>query len=878
MSSRLSAGANSSWPDEENIRRLLELVDQPSSVTAAEPSADDYDVAALAALLADTWSRLRPQKGDGDDSATTEVPAESAAKLPRQIGRFEIRGILGCGGFGLVLLAYDPHLHREVALKLPRPEILLSHRLRQRFLREAQAAALLDHSNIVPVYEAAELGPLWYLTRGYVAGPTLGEWLDEQGGAVAPRIAAEMVRQLATAVEHAHSRGVLHRDLKPSNVLLEPIAGQPGRWVVKLADFGLAKRIEDTDQISRQGELLGTPQYMAPEQATCRAADVAVHTDIYGLGVILFELLTGKPPYVGTNDQQTLHLIQEGNPPLHALRSSEVPRNLEAVCLKCLAASPQLRYQSAAQLLADLNRFLAGEPVQARSVGRATRVWLWCRRKPVAATSGLAAVLLIAGSVGMAVWHWRQSVTYARQVEQSLIEAEHGLVNLAWAQDEALRTPHSNDPIKVDIRRRLLTHYQALLASHSVPQSSLSFRAAAASLQARVAELSDNREEAFAGYERSIGMWRELLQGAPDHPQYRRALAENLHSLRVLKQTLDDIDVSQPNHAADEKLFAELLGEDHGAGLFCSTYVQLLLERGEALVQLGAHRDALALFGEASQLSQRLATAHPENPDFVFNSCQAVLLWSIALRQLGGDPTAQEAVFISQQQARRLAEQNPLNESYRLLQAQLGRMIAQASVKNGATERAVAYYEGVYQVLHGLPEDRWREHSALNLLADTARELSKLYRAQPNPNAQLAMLKEATSLSEHARNGGFISRENLGDLGYCYQELGDLCRERANPREAAQAYRRACEMFRLTVGRSVKERKGRLAWAGCHAAQAELAREQSHYDAARAQYRDAISVLQTYRETHSADQQLQHQLDAYQAKLAELTETTPVPR
>jgi tetratricopeptide (TPR) repeat protein len=140
------------------------------------------------------------------------------------------------------------------------------------------------------------------------------------------------------------------------------------------------------------------------------------------------------------------------------------------------------------------------------------------------------------------------------------------------------------------------------------------------------------------------------------------------------------------------------------------------------------------------------------------------------------------------------------------------------------------------------------------------------------------MLNEATSLSERARVGGFISRENLGDLGFCYLELGDSYRELANRMEAAQAYRRACETFRLTVGRSVKERKGRLAWAGCHAAQAELEGEQNHREAAIAQYRDAISVLQSYRETHSADQQLQHQLDAYQAKLAELTETTPVPR
>jgi WD40 repeat protein/tRNA A-37 threonylcarbamoyl transferase component Bud32 len=393
----------------------------------------------LAPELGPRWQQLEACLR-GLRHAFPRVPPEYPGRPANAFGRFMIGRELGRGGFGVVFLAEDTLLKRPVALKLPRPETVADPSLRDRFLREARAAAGLQHPGIVPVYEAGEVGPVCYIAAAYCPGIDLARWLRANPGPVEPKLAASLSAALAEAVQHAHAHGILHRDLKPSNVLLESEPGPNGpRLVPKLTDFGLARLLEADGEQTSSGVVLGTPLYMAPEQAEGRGDRVSAATDVYALGVILYELLTGLPPSRGTSLLQTLEQVRSAWPvPVRRLRAG-VPRDLETVCLKCLHKEPHRRYASAAELAADLRRFLGGEPVRARPVGSAEIAWFWARRNPALATlaaSVLGLLVLTAVISAAAAVRLARSAEVARQAERNAMEK---LFRSSLAQARALR-------------------------------------------------------------------------------------------------------------------------------------------------------------------------------------------------------------------------------------------------------------------------------------------------------------------------------------------------------------------------------------------------------------------------------------------------------
>jgi hypothetical protein len=317
--------------------------------------------------------------------APRAAPAVGPAAWPDVPG-YEILGELGRGGMGVVYRARHVGLQRLVALKMIRaggqaePEDLL------RFRREAEAVARLQHPNVVQIYDVGEHGGLPYFSLEYVAGGSLAGRLD--GTPVPAGRAAELVRTLAQAMQAAHDRGIVHRDLKPGNVLLTA-DGTP-----KVADFGLAKQLDGGHSQTQSGSLLGTPGYMAPEQAAGRRRAVGPASDVHALGAILYELLTGRPPFQGESLLETLQQVQYQEPVPPRRLQPAVPRDLEAISLKCLEKVPEARYASAAALAADLQRFLDGKPVHARPTGSLKHAWLWCRRPERVRDAGVFAVLV----------------------------------------------------------------------------------------------------------------------------------------------------------------------------------------------------------------------------------------------------------------------------------------------------------------------------------------------------------------------------------------------------------------------------------------------------------------------------------------------------
>ena len=358
------------------------------------------------------------------------------------IGHFQLIEKLGVGAFGTVWMAHDSELDRRVAVKIPRKG-QLSPDEAEKFLREARAAAQLNHPGIVNVYEVGREDDTVYIISDLIDGLTLADWLT--GQQPTPREAAELCRKIAEALHHAHERGVTHRDLKPANVMIDR-EGEP-----HLMDFGLARREAGEITMTMDGQVLGTPAYMSPEQARGDAHRADARSDVYSLGVVLFESMTGETPFRG-NTRMLLHQLLTEDVPSPRKLNGSIPRDLETICLKCLHREPSRRYRSAKDLEQDLTQWLEGKPIQARRVTPVERAWLWCRRRPALVGGGLAALLVFV-AVSL-IFKERQNNAEASRLVEGLLTADTTHVSLlvdnlkeyeSWVRDD-LSAAYSESP------------------------------------------------------------------------------------------------------------------------------------------------------------------------------------------------------------------------------------------------------------------------------------------------------------------------------------------------------------------------------------------------------------------------------------------------
>lgn len=355
------------------------------------------------------------------------TPPKAASTSTEQFGDYELLEKIAAGGMGVVYKARQLRLNRTVALKMVLGGSWASATVMQRFLEEAKTAASLQHPNIIAIHEVGEHAGQPFFSMDYVEGRNLAEVVRD--GPLPPRRAAGYTRIIAEAVAYAHEQGILHRDLKPSNVLIDP-SDQP-----RITDFGLAKRLSGESDLTVSGQVLGSPNFMAPEQAQGRHQEVGPPSDVYSIGALLYHLVTGRPPFQAATLTEVLRQVVTAEPAPPRVLNPSLPRDLETICLKCLEKEAARRYQTARELAEELGRFLEDKPIQARPVNAAGKAWKWCRRRP--ALAGMGAALVVVGVLGLVgvLWQWRQARQLAQAEFRQRYAADIHLAQLALEQN-----------------------------------------------------------------------------------------------------------------------------------------------------------------------------------------------------------------------------------------------------------------------------------------------------------------------------------------------------------------------------------------------------------------------------------------------------------
>jgi len=645
-------------PVEQQINDLLvrwqELTEQGQDVTAEElcPTSPD-----LALVLRERIEVLKSttlslgERGRKPAAVPSELTVDAqpvtrepgTGKFP-SVANYEILGVLGSGGMGVVYKARQLSLNRIVALKTILTGAIGNTVALARFRQEAEAVARLQHPNIVQIYEVGEAQGQPFFSLEFVDGGSLDRRLN--GTPLAARQAAQLVETIARAIEAAHQRGVIHRDLKPANVLLalDSQAQMPAAdskdftnlatvhmplatAIPKITDFGLAKQLGSGSDLSRSGAVLGTPSYMSPEQADGRGREIGPASDVYSLGAILYEMLTGRPPFRAESALDTMFQVVHHEPVPPRQLQPKVPLDLETVCLKCLEKEPRNRYASAAALADDLHRFVNGEPVLARPVSKLEQFQRWGQRNPLVA--GLAGALLLVILTGLAVsWYFAwQSQVRAREAETNALLANRRAeeASAAFKQSLDFMNGVAGDLLEGSelprmsalnpLRDKIKDQYLKLLEQHGDDPK---VRQEAAGIYTRLGRLDHaigRKEQALEHYRKAQTIYGELAREDQREPALRRQLMD-IHLRRGM--LLDDTDKVEPARAEYALALEQLknLAELEPKPEYKLLEAEVLHNQGVLYSRRSQWLAALEHYEKSLRLRQALFDHDPQHPRY----------------------------------------------------------------------------------------------------------------------------------------------------------------------------------------------------------------------------------------------------------------------
>jgi tetratricopeptide (TPR) repeat protein len=538
--------------------------------------------------------------------AEPEIAAASVvhSPLPRAFGPYELVEEIGRGGMGVVYAARQPALGRTVAVKLLLSGAYGSDAALRRFRLEAAAAAGLQHPNIVAIHDYGEVDGQPYYAMDLVSGPNLGELCA--GRPLLIRRAAEFMRLLAGAVHYAHQRGILHRDLKPSNVLVDE-HDHP-----RIADFGLAKMLGSTEGATLTGQMLGSPSYASPEQAAVRGAEITAASDVYGLGALFYHLVTGRAPFNAATPTETLRLVLDTDPAPPRLLNPALPRDLETICLKCLAKDPARRYATAAEVAEDVERFLSDRPIRAQPPGTLYRMGKFARRHRTAVVAAAAVFLALAVGLGLALFGFRRAVVQRRAADAARGQAGQ-LIALISHELKPVVEQRGGLPQLIQMTEATVHYYETLpseLRNTKVDQGQADALAALGRLRGR--SLNDFKG-AEAALRAALALREKIARENPDDPEAGAAWLSDEYELpEVIGESTATI--SEARWKAMVSRGRELHRRFPGNLRVTQCLADVLSGYvGSIYQQLGNSRETDASFAERETLLEELLVSQPKD-------------------------------------------------------------------------------------------------------------------------------------------------------------------------------------------------------------------------------------------------------------------------
>lgn len=717
-------------------------------------------------------------------AASGATPGEVTDELPMPaaLGNYVLLGEVGRGGMGVVYKAQQQRPRRLVAVKVLRAGALASAAEIERFRHEAEVVAHLDHPNIVPLYEVGEVpggaagAPMTFFAMKFVDGGSLAERLTDFRAV--PAAAAELVAVLAQAVHHAHQRGILHRDLKPANVLLSsewrrdewrrkssPLTADLARGL-SITDFGLAKRLDGT-AATQSGVLVGTPCYMAPELAVGGRGIATTATDVYGLGAILYALLSGRPPFQADTVFETLAQVRDREPiPLRSL-NPVVAADLETVCRKCLAKEPGQRYDSAQALADDLGRYLRAEPIQARRTGAVEKLRRWCRRKPVLAGLWAALGLSVVSGLGLVLWQWRRAEAFATQaaehadaaqLQRTRAEANYRLARqavdelLMQVSERMLRDTPGAQLARRELLLAALRYYETFLRENA---NDAKLRLEMAVALARVGSIQSDigsKTGALKAYERSCDLYRALLAEQPGHGQLR----------------------------------ADLARIDNRIGL-------LLVQTGQPAAADAYHRARTAL--------TELCKARPDDMELQYDLAAVLANLANWYRSCGSMPEARACLEENRDLLQRLVRLRPDESRFRAGLSGSFVNLGAFLLTSGEPAKALESYQAARDLLEKAVAEKPRDPDLQIRLARVCIQIGSQLRTTGSLDASLATLQRSQDLIGALARNDPSRTEYQGDLASSHREFGHSLLKLGQRDQALEHYRKSRDLLQPIADR-----------------------------------------------------------------------------